>query len=290
VLPVVRIVCLPTDPYGEAYYAQDMGFFTKHGIHVDIVAGLAGSVAVTAVAGNSAEIGVAAPIQVALAYAKGIPVSIIAGGGLYSTTSAAQLMVIPKESPLRTPKDLEGKTVGVPQLGDQLQTATKVWMLKNGVDATKVKFIEINPGKLLLGAMMQGHVDAITTPEPTLTAALQSGARIFGDPFGAISPRFFVGVWVARNDWLKSDPDLAHRFADAIYEAGVWANAHPDESAAILAKYAKVDVATFRGMRRTAYTGTAIDTRLVQPPLDTGLQLGLLPSAVKASDMVYKGF
>ena len=74
------------------------------------------------------------------------------------------------------------------------------------------------------------------------------------------------------------------------YEAGRWANGHRDESAAILAKYAKGDPAVFRTMRRATYTDSALDPRLIQPILDAGLQTGMLSTAVKASDLVTKGF
>jgi NitT/TauT family transport system substrate-binding protein len=289
-LPVLRLVCIPTDSYGEAYYAQDMGFFAKHGIAIDIVVTSGGAIAINALAGNSADIGVANPLSVGLAYSKGVPISIFAGGGLYTTASPATLLLVPKESTLRTAKDLEGKTIALPGLGDQLQAATSVWLLKNGADPAKVKYVEVNPGRLILAALTQNHIDAATAPEPTMTESLQAGARVFGDPFAAVAPRFFIGVWVARSDWLKANPDLARRFTDAIYEAGRWANTHPTESAAILAKYAKGDPILFRTMHRATYTDSAIDPRLVQPPLDAALRTGLLPSAVKASDLVAKGF
>jgi len=288
--PVLRLACFPTDSYGEAYYAQDMGFFKKHGINVEFVVNNAGAIALAALAGNSVDIGVANPVSVAQAYLKGVPVSIFAGGGLYTAASPATLLVVPKNSPLRTPKDLEGKTVGLPGLGDQLQAAMTIWLQKNGADPAKVKYVEVNPPPLMLGALAQGRIDAATPPEPIMTQSLQSEARIFGDPFAAVAPRFFIGVWIGRTEWLKANPDLARRFADAIYEAGRWANSHRDESAAILAKYAKGDPAVFRMMRRATYTVGALDTRLIQPPLDAGLQSGMLSTAVKASDLVTKGF
>jgi NitT/TauT family transport system substrate-binding protein len=287
--PTVRVMCTPTDSFGEAYYAQDMGFFTQHNISVEFSGSSGGAIAINALAGNSADVGVANPLSIAQAYTKGISISIIAGGGLYTTASPATLLLIPKNSTVRTPKDLEGKTIGLPGLGDQLQAATTVWLQKNGVDPAKVRFIEVNPGPLIRNALERGRVDAATAPEPTLTESVQAGARVFGDPFAALAPRFFIGVWIARNDWVKANPDVARRFADAIYDAGKWANAHPSESAAILAKYAKGDPAVFRTMHRATYP-SSLDPRLLAPPIDAGFRTGLLPSAVNAADLVAKGF
>jgi NitT/TauT family transport system substrate-binding protein len=288
--PTLRLACFPTDSYGEAYYAQDMGFFKEHGINVEFTINNAGAVALAALAGNGVDIGVANPVSIAQAFVKGIPIAAFAGGGLYTAASPATLLVVPKDSPLRTPKDLEGKTIGLPGLGDQLQAAMLIWLQKNGADATKVKFVEVNPPSVMLGALAQGRIDGATPPEPILTQSLQSDARIFGDPFSAVAPSFFIGVWIARSDWLKANPETSRRFADAIYEAGRWANAHRDESAAILAKYAKGDPALFRTMRRATYADASLDPRLIQPPIDAGVQTGILATAVKASDLVAKGF
>jgi NitT/TauT family transport system substrate-binding protein len=287
--PTVRIMATPTDSYGEAYYAQDTGLFAKHNVSVEFPGTGGGAISINALAGNSADVGVANPLSIAQAYIKGIPISIIAGGGLYTTASPATLLLVPKSSTLRTAKDLEGKTIGLPGLGDQLQAATIVWLQKNGADPAKVRFIEVNPGPLIYSALMRDRVDAATAPEPTLTESVQGGARIFGDPFSALAPRFFIGLWIARNDWIKANPELARRFADAIYETGKWANGHPNESAAILAKYAKGDAAVFRTMRRATYA-SSLTPQLIQPPLDAGLRTGLLPSAVTASDLIAKGF
>jgi NitT/TauT family transport system substrate-binding protein len=285
----VRIMCTPTDSFGEAYYAQDMGFFAQHNINVEFVGSSGGAIAINALAGNSVDVGVANPLSTAQAFAKGIPISILAGGGLYTTASPAALLLVPKSSTARTPKDLEGKTIGLPGLGDQLQAATTVWLQKNGVDPAKVRFIEVNPGAMIRLALERGRVDAATAPEPTLTESVQDGARVFGDPFAAVAPRFFIGIWVARNDWIKANPDVARHFADAIYDAGKWANAHKSESAAILAKYAKGDAAVFRSMHRATYP-SSLDPKLLAPPIDAGLHTGLLSSAVNAADLVAKGF
>src|ERR1700757_1214564 len=112
--------------------------------------------------------------------------------GFRSRPSPAALMVVPKNSPLRTAKDLEGKTIGLPGLGDQLQSAMMIWLQKNGADPARVKFVEVNPPTVMLGALAQGRIDAATPPEPIMTQSLQNDARIFGDPFSAVAPRFFI--------------------------------------------------------------------------------------------------
>ena len=56
-LPLVHVMTVPIDAGAEVYYAQDMGFFTKAGIQVDIQTAANGGAAAAAVAGNAIDIG-----------------------------------------------------------------------------------------------------------------------------------------------------------------------------------------------------------------------------------------
>ncbi len=65
------------------------------------------------------------------------------------------------------------------------------------------------------------------------------------------------------------------RLATALYDTARWANGHHDETAPILAKYAKLDLARIRAMNRTRYA-TSLDPKLMQPVLDIALRYNLL--------------
>ncbi len=91
-LPTVRITCLPSDSYGEAYYARKISARSpKHGLAIQIVASTSpapsGSMPWPAAAPYG--VSVANPLSIAQAAIKGIPITIIAGGGLYTTASPA---------------------------------------------------------------------------------------------------------------------------------------------------------------------------------------------------------
>ena len=286
----MRLACFPTDSYGEAYYAQDLGFFKQHGVNVEFVVNNAGAAALAALAGNSVDIGIANPLSIAHAAAKGLPISVFVGAGLYSPAASATLLVVPKTSPLQKAKDLEGRTIGVSGLGDLSQAGMFTWLQKNGADPAKVKFIEFNPPALILAALEQGRIDAGDAAGAGHIAVATKLRADLRRPAWSDWAKFFLGLWAARTDWLKANTDAARRFADAIYDAARWANAHHDESAAILAKYAKADPETFHNMRRATYSETALDPRLIQPILDAATKTGMLTPAIRASDMVPKGF
>ena len=68
------------------------------------------------------------------------------------------------------------------------------------------------------------------------------------------------------------------RFAAVIYETARWANTHHTETAAVLAKYAKVDPDTVNTMIRTQYAESLRMTDL-QPTLDAAVKFGVRGSS-----------
>ena len=94
--------------------------------------------------------------------------------------------------------------------------------------------------------------------------------------------------WIATRDWLDKNAAAAHRLAGVIYDTARWANEHRDASAAILAKYSKLDIDRVRGMRRSAYA-TALDARMIQPVLDAAFAYGGLPRHFDAAELIVRG-
>ena len=286
-LPAVKVASLSIDLYAEGYYAQELGLFKKAGLNVDLQTFTNGGTATQAVTAGACDLGIANTVSVANATLRGLSLAIIAGGGLYSTNAAATALCVAAGSPLRTAKDLEGKTIALAALGDQAQAGIQAWLEKGGADSTKVKFVEVFFMEMG-AALQQGRVDVAMIPEPALTIATNPGpARIFAKPFDAIAPLFLIGVWFAPTDWIRKNPDVAKRFAGAIYDAARWANAHHEESAAILAGVSKIDPTTVRKMTRAVYAET-LTPQMLQPALDAAFKYKLMTKAIKADDLIAK--
>ena len=63
------------------------------------------------------------------------------------------------------------------------------------------------------------------------------------------------------------DSDLHRRFLAAMHETAQWANANPDKSAEILAKYTKLDPALVRASYRAKF-GETLTPAAIQPTID----------------------
>ena len=281
----IHVLAVPIDLYAQAYYAQDLGLFKAAGLDVEVTTLANGGVTATALAGGSGDIAVSNPVQIATAVSRGVPLTVIAGAGMYTTRAPSTAICVTKESPLHTARDLEGKTIAVAALNDQSTIALKKWLTENGADYKKVKMIELGYPEMI-AALPAGRIDAAMLAEPWQTTARNGGDRLYAKPFDSIAPEFNIGVWATTRSWAQAHPDLVKRFAGAIYAAAKWANTHHDESALILAKYAKADPKVIGGMIRVVHS-TDLEVGHIQPALDAAFQFQQLDKHMNASELIW---
>lgn len=286
---VVRVGATANDTYGEAYYAVDMGFFSKAGLDVRIQTFANGAAIAAGVASGALDVGVTNPIQLAHAVASHIPFAYFAGGGLYSTAAPATVMVVAKDSTIRVAKDLEGKTVANPTLKDLTYLATVAFLAQGGADPTKVLMTEM-PFSEMGAALQRGTIAAAIISEPSLSAALAAGqARTFGKVFDAISPRFLISGWFTTKGWYAANVSAANRFEQVIYQTARWANlaANHERSGEILAKYSKLPLETVRAMVRCTFSETLTPAQL-DPMLAMAAKANLIPRLVSGAELIIK--
>jgi NitT/TauT family transport system substrate-binding protein len=281
----LRIGSSRTDTFGAGFYAADGGFFKAANIDVEVLTFSNGAAVAAACAGGSLDIGVGEVTELANGVAHGLPFALIAGAGLFATDAPTTMLCVAKDSPIRKPHDLEGKTIAVPVLVSLSAISVKLWLVKNGVDLSKVHFTEITTAAMP-AALEHGTVDAAHIGEPGLTIGGAS-LRPLATPYSAISKQFLISDWFTTRDWIAKNPELAKRVVTVAYQTARWANAHQDLTAPIIAKYAGLDPERARTMRRTRFA-TTLDAALVQPILDAAAQFGGLSRPMKAEELIVK--
>jgi NitT/TauT family transport system substrate-binding protein len=283
----LRVGATANDPYAEAYYAQDGGFFSKHGLRVEITTFPNGGPILTAVAGGSLDIGVTNPPELANAIVHEIPFVYFAGSALYSSGAPTAVMCVAANSSIRVMKDLVGKTIAVSSLKDGTNLAADAYLTKGGVDIASVKVIEM-PFPLMGAALARGAIQAAVMSEPALTASIEAGqTRIFGKAFDAISSRFLISGWFTTSEWYKRNTAIANRFVAAMYETARWANANHDATATILLNHSKIDAAVAKKMMRCQFAET-LDARLLDPVLALAARVKLTDRLVTGAEMIAK--
>jgi len=282
----VRFITVASESGAAAVYASERGFFRAAGLDADVALMQNGGSVLPAVLGGSADFGVSNPISLALAAAHGAPVACIAATVYYRSTSPNSLLMVAKDAPVRTARDLTGKTIAVNGLRNTPQLSTQAWLDKNGGDSKSVKFVEV-PFLEMGEALVTARVDAAFFAEPMLSE-VRDHLRVLGDPYGAIAPQFITGSFFTTRTYAQAHPDVVARVARVLRQAAVWANANPHDTAAVLARVEKLDLARVQTMARSSYA-EQLRAADLQPPLDVAATYGVLAAPVDARTMIWPG-
>jgi NitT/TauT family transport system substrate-binding protein len=283
--PIVRMGAQTIEPAAEPYYGDQAGIFVSNGITPQVTTLGNGAAMIQAVAGSDLDVGEANPLQLAVAMARNIPVQAIAVACIYTKAVANPNFVVAKNSPIKTPKDLIGSTLGVGALGDFNQVSLFAWLEANGVSRTSVKFVEL-PFAEIGTALQRGQIQGGFIVEPAKSEALRAGLiRDFADTYPAVGPEIGTVVWFASKGWLQKNPDTAKKLVKAIYATGAWANTHNDQAADILSKVTKIDTAVLNRVPRRLFAAH-YDPKYVEGTLNLALRYGVLQRPLPVGEFI----
>jgi NitT/TauT family transport system substrate-binding protein len=282
--PQIRFITVASESGVAPVYAADEGMFNSAGLDVAVTQLSNGGSVLPAVIGGSADFGVSNPVSLALAFARGAPIACIAATVYYRKDSSTSKLMVANESQVRNARDLNGKTVAVNGLRNTPQLSTQAWIDANGGDSTTVKFAEISFFEMA-GALLSGRVDAAFYAEPMLSE-VRSQLRILGDPYSAIGTQFITGAFFTTQTYAAEHPDIVLRVAAVLRQTAAWANAHPHDTAVILARVEKLDVDRVEKMARSRYAEQLRASDL-QPPIDVAVKYGVLKAPLAASAMIW---
>ena len=284
-LRIAHVAVADAVPYE---YAVQQGWFAQAGLDIKADLLASGSAAATAGGGGAVDIGSSNLFTAVQARAKGIPVVIVAPGGRYEEATPTSQLLVAADSPIKSGKDLEGRTVAVAGLNDMSSLSVRAWVTSTGGDPTKVKYIE-TPMSTMLGLIQEHHVDAIFVSEPALGSAEASGlTRRLAITYAAIAKHFFTSVWITTAGFAAQHRDLALKFADVIHRATVYTNGHYAEAVPLISAYTKLPLETLRSMHQIK-GGTTLVAEDVQPMIDIAAKYGAISAPFSARDMMLAG-
>jgi NitT/TauT family transport system substrate-binding protein len=283
-LPMIRIGGGSNDNMGEPYYVRDGGFTKRHDLDAQITELGSGGALTAAVAAGALDVTITNIASIAAAHIRHLPVTVIAGGALYSADAPpSTAILVLKESAIRGPADLAGKTIALSTLRDLQQAAIMAWLEKHGVAPSSVNFAEL-PNGAQIEALKAKRVDATMTSTPWMNAGL-GDARILATPYEVLGRRLLLTAWIANNTWLEANKAVAVRLVTAIKETAKWANHNRPATAAILERISKVTPATIASMTRLEFA-ERLDPQLIQPIIDASARYGFLPQTFPAASLL----
>lgn len=281
----IRVTEQPIDASFEVSYAVAQGFTTQAGLDVEVVLNSNGAASLAAVIGGAAEIGNTNTFSLFAARERGIPLVALAPGSVYNTKTPSTFLMVVKDSPIQTARDLMGKTIAVDGLRNITQLGPMAWVDKNGGDSRMLKFVEMPFADMGL-ALASHRVDAAVIAEPFASRATES--RILVSAYDGIAPSFAIGVWAATPAWVAAHQEAAKAFARMIYRTAVWANAHHDDTADTLVKVAKIDAARIKTLVRATFA-ERYTPALLQPVIDNALKYGIITKSMRPDDVLASG-
>ena len=213
------------------YYGVDRGFYRQEGINLTINEGRGSANTVQVVGAGTDTFGLADSSSIINLVSKGGEIksvmNILSSTG-FSVVSAAS-------AGIRTPKDIEGKTLAVSP-GDPIRGLLEAVAAHNKVDISKVRFVQVDPAAkvvtvlekradgLLGGADDQFFLLKYRGVEPHALRFADHGANIVG-------MAIFTG-----NNTIKGNPDLVRRFVRATKRAWDEAKKNPDAAVDVAMK------------------------------------------------------
>jgi NitT/TauT family transport system substrate-binding protein len=213
--------------------AHEKGFYREAGLDVTVTAGKGSASTAQLVASKATQIGFSDGFVAANGLAKGMAIKTI--GSIFRRGPAAIIALA--DSSIKTPKDLEGKTVAI-TAGSAVFLQWPAFVKGAGIDATKIQIVNIDPAGLA-PALINGKVDAIggyvASYVPSIEIRGRKEAQILWFADNGVT---VVGNgMIVHQDLLKSDPDLLRAFVPASIKGFLYGRQYPDEAVAAVQKY-----------------------------------------------------
>ena len=211
-------------------YGVQKGFFEDHQLDVEVTPSQGGATVVPAVVSGDSDIAGSNLVSVLLAQAKDIPIKIVAPGTFVRTSEKQDFsaILVPGDSDIRSPQDLEGKTLAVNTLENVAELTAKESLSKQGVDVSGIKLTEVDFPDMN-GALAQGRVDAAFQIEPFVSLGLKEGYRAIDRPYVGTKPGLQIGSYFTSEQFLAENGDVVDRFRQGVADTAAAIAEQPED-------------------------------------------------------------
>jgi NitT/TauT family transport system substrate-binding protein len=162
-----------------------------------------------------------------------------------SASGGVKLVVNPKK--ITSLKDVKGKKIATPQLGNTQDVAFLNWAAEQGwrVDAQSGKgdvTVVRTDNKITPDAYKSGSIDGAWVPEPTASKLVAEGGKVLLDE-STLWPdkKFVITNIIVSQKFLNAHPKAVEAVLKASVESNKWINANPDQAKAAANKQLAID-------------------------------------------------
>jgi NitT/TauT family transport system substrate-binding protein len=238
-----------------AEVGQRGGIFKKHGLNLEIVYTQGSGETLQAVLSESVDIGVAVGIMGALsAYSKGAPVRVIGA----ETTGAGDLFwYVKADSPIKTLKDTDGKTIAYSTKGSSTDGVVTAFMAQYGL---KAKPTATGSPSSTLTQVMSGQIDVGWSAPPFGLDQLDKGEirRIATGNDASVFKGQTVRTLVTNVKTLTTRKAAVEKFMKAYRETIDWLYSS-DDALKVYSEWINIPVAKLKRTRDDYFTKDAVN-------------------------------
>ncbi|KMS76672.1 nitrate ABC transporter substrate-binding protein [Streptomyces viridochromogenes] len=237
----VKLGLIPIVDVAPLYLGQKQGFFEKQGLKLEFTPAQGGAAIVPGVVSGQFQFGFSNVTSLMVAQTNGLPVQAVANGIASTGVRGKDFngLMVKKDSPVKSPKRLEGKKVAINTLKNINETAVRQAVRKAGGDPDKVELVEMAFDQMP-AALDQGQIDAACVVEPATATIRSQGGREIASPLVDVAPEVTVAMYFTSTQYAQQHPDVVKKFQDATAESLAYAEAHPDEARQIVTTYTKI--------------------------------------------------
>jgi ABC-type nitrate/sulfonate/bicarbonate transport system substrate-binding protein len=276
--------------YGGYFAGVDQGSFKKFGVDPVFVSGGPNIDPVANVASGQSQVGDRPIGPLILAKEKGIPIKVI---GTVFQKSPYSVISLAK-TPIKTPKDLKGKTIAV---ATSARPLVAYLIAESGLKSDDVNLVPSSPDPAaLVSGQIDGYCGYVTNQGVMLRTRGIEIYALNAQDFGLPET---TGTIYGREDFLASNKDLVVHFLKGVIEGHRWALDHPEQIAKLMVEkygapglnyqaqlteiieskpYIEFGPATSKGL-------LALDLPLFGKIIDVYRRAGLVKSDMKADDL-----
>ncbi len=217
---------LPTGQYAFVYAARQLGYFKRRGIDLDISRGFGSMAAIQAIASGQFDMGGSQTGALLLSLIKGLDLRFLATQGYDATLG---ILVPKKNGSIKTPKDLEGKKIGVtPTSADT--PFLPAYCLLAGIDFGRLQIVQVD-SKVLEQSAMSGIVDAIlVTGLSSIPNFVSENIPFTMLPYSEVGLQFYWQNTVTTGNYLEKNRELVQNVTLGLLEGLRFMLLNPQEA------------------------------------------------------------
>lgn len=220
--------------HATALVGIQKGFFQKElgGTKAKYTTFNAGPSEIEALNGGSIDIGWIGPSPAINGYTKADGANLRIIGG--SASGGVKLVVNPDK--IKSLKDVKGKKIATPQLGNTQDVAFLNWIAEQGwkVDANTGKgdvSVVRTENSVAPDAYKSGAIDGAWVPEPTASKLVAEGAKVLLDEADLWpDKKFVITNIIVRQEFLKEHPDVVEAVLRGSVKTNAFINTNADEA------------------------------------------------------------